>query len=64
MATKSGEAGRNKAIAGRIKHLRSGLFTTEGYKFDENPSLADARAMANRNRRAMAAQRPNPSVTG
>lgn len=64
MAEKSGEANRRKSYAGKYSHLRAIRFETKGFKSNAPiPSVPEARAMADYNRRLVNGQRPTPSVS-
>jgi hypothetical protein len=46
---KSIEKSKNQAAAGRMEHLRKQVFALEGFGYHDKPTVAQARAMANRN---------------
>lgn len=63
-AAKSGKADvvRNREVASRLSYLRNTRYVTEGFAFHDNPSVEEARSMANRNRRRVLDARPTPSA--
>lgn len=62
-ANKGAEKAKNAAIAGRLSHLRSAKFVTQGFKSNEpTPTISAARKMAGANARLYASLTPTPSI--
>jgi hypothetical protein len=50
---KANQINKAKAIAGRLAYLRSGTFKLEGFGYHDKPTVSEARAMAERNKRML-----------